>query len=41
MGFIFGPFALPFIILGNRKEFHGQQTTRGENRIQTAKHHFA
>jgi len=24
MGFFFGPFALPFIILGKRKEQHGE-----------------
>ena len=31
MGFFFGPFALPFIILGKIKEQHGEQTTTGEN----------
>jgi len=31
MGIFFGPFALPFIILGKRKEQHGEQTRTGEN----------
>jgi len=31
MGFFFGPFALPFIILGKRKEQHGEQTRTVEN----------
>jgi len=31
MGILFGPFALPFIILGKRKEQHGEQTDAGEN----------
>jgi len=31
MGFFFGPFALPFIILGKRK-YHGKETDYRENR---------
>ena len=31
MGFLFGPFALPFIILGKGKGKHGEQTDKGEN----------
>jgi hypothetical protein len=31
MGFFFGPFALPFIILGKRKEQHEKQIATGEN----------
>ena len=31
MGFFLGPLALPFIILGKRKEQHGEQARTGEN----------
>ena len=26
MGILFGPLALPFIILGEKKDYHGKQT---------------
>ena len=26
MGILFGPFALPFIILGKGKDYHGKET---------------
>ena len=26
MGILFGPLALPFIILGKKKDYHGKQT---------------
>jgi dipeptide/tripeptide permease len=31
MGILFGPFALPFILLGKRKELHGEQINTGKN----------
>jgi hypothetical protein len=27
MGILFGPFALPFIILGSKKDYHGKENT--------------
>lgn len=31
MGILFGPLALPFIILGKKKNEYEKQTTNGEN----------
>jgi hypothetical protein len=38
MGILFGPFALPFIILGKRKDCHGKENRR-DNQNQADKRH--